>query len=110
MMPGKHWSLLPALHKARVAPHNHPSLNHPNILSYILWTYVVPSRRINYDGTPYTNPGLGGEAGDDVPWHYATTSLNATTADPNAQKELDGYGDDNVGPFGKNASVHAKAG
>lgn len=41
MMPGKHWSLLPSLHAEKVAPTNHPALNHPNILSYVLQTFVL---------------------------------------------------------------------
>mmetsp|Transcript_38218 Transcript_38218/g.94610 ORF Transcript_38218/g.94610 Transcript_38218/m.94610 type:complete len:316 (-) Transcript_38218:163-1110(-) len=59
MMPGKHWSQLPQLHEQRVASHNHPFLNCPDILGYLGRTFLAPwGRRTNYDGTPYVDPPL----------------------------------------------------
>mmetsp|Transcript_28873 Transcript_28873/g.84645 ORF Transcript_28873/g.84645 Transcript_28873/m.84645 type:complete len:370 (-) Transcript_28873:103-1212(-) len=93
MMPGKHWSQLKRLHDTKVAPVNHPSLDHPNILRYLFVTFVLPTPRTNYDGTPYVNPGIHGELGPDKPWHYSQDSLNATGSDPRQQREVSGFGE-----------------
>ncbi len=56
MEPGLHWSLLPAEHKKRVAPHIHPALDQPSLLFYALKAYVFPGRRLRYDGKPVVLP------------------------------------------------------
>jgi fatty acid desaturase len=64
MEPGLHWSLLPAEHARQVAPHIHPSLDQPNILAYLLRTFVWPGKRSTYDGKPLILP----EEGPDEEW------------------------------------------
>ncbi|MCG3173976.1 MAG: hypothetical protein GMKNLPBB_02193 [Myxococcota bacterium] len=62
--PGLHWSLLPAAHAERVAPHIHPNLDQPSLAGYIFKTFVWPGKRLRYDGTPLVLP----EEGPDESW------------------------------------------
>lgn len=50
MEPGLHWSLLPAEHKKRVAPHIHPNLDQPSLPLYLFRTFGIPGKRVRYDG------------------------------------------------------------
>ncbi|EYF05310.1 fatty acid desaturase family protein [Chondromyces apiculatus] len=59
MEPGLHWSLLPAAHAQRVAPHIHPNLDQRSLLAYLFSTFVWPAKRLRYDGTPLVLPGEG---------------------------------------------------
>src|SRR5262249_38972172 len=57
--PGLHWSLLPAEHDKRIAPHIHPNLDQPNFVLYLWRTFVWPGRRLAYDGAPVALPAEG---------------------------------------------------
>jgi fatty acid desaturase len=56
MEPGLHWSLLPAEHRKRVAPHIHPNLEQPSLLLYLFRTFGLPGKRLRYDGAPLVLP------------------------------------------------------
>jgi fatty acid desaturase len=58
-IPGKHWSLLPAAHAARIAPHIHPALDQPSLFGYIFRTVIYPGKRVRYDGSPLVISGEG---------------------------------------------------
>jgi fatty acid desaturase len=64
LVPGLHWSLLPAEHARRVAPFIHPSLDQPSLLAYVFRTFVWPGQRVTYDGRPLVLP----EEGPDEEW------------------------------------------
>lgn len=57
--PGLHWSLLPAAHAARIAPHIHENLDQKNILVYLWKTFFWPGKRVRYDGSEYILPPEG---------------------------------------------------
>ncbi len=63
MTPGLHWSVLPAAHAEKVAPHIHPNLDQPSLLVYLFKTFLLGRRR-TYDGKPYAPT----TAGVDDPW------------------------------------------
>ncbi|MCB9788994.1 MAG: fatty acid desaturase [Deltaproteobacteria bacterium] len=83
-IPGLHWSLAPARHQERIAPHIHPALEQPSMAAYLWRTFIWPGKRIRYDGTPYVLPG----ALTDEPWapspgqHIPDLSLGAESYDP----------------------------
>ncbi|MDX2013008.1 MAG: fatty acid desaturase [Myxococcaceae bacterium] len=52
LMPGLHWSLLPAFHAEHVKPTLHPALDEPSLGAYVFRTYVWPGRRLTFDGRP----------------------------------------------------------
>lgn len=52
MVPGLHWSLLPAAHAERVAPQIHPALDQRSLTVYLWKTFVYPGRRVRFDGRP----------------------------------------------------------
>lgn len=56
MHPTLHWSLAPEAHAKEVAPFIHPNLEQRSFLLYLIRTYVIPGKRLNYDGTPYVLP------------------------------------------------------
>jgi fatty acid desaturase len=62
--PALHWTKLPEVHAAELAPHVHPSLDQNNFLAYCWRAYVWPGRRLKYDGTPFVLP----EEGPDEEW------------------------------------------
>jgi len=64
--PGKHWSLLQALHDRELKPFIHPNLDQINILTYIWRTFVWPGIRVDYTGKPLVLP----PAQPDEPWFY----------------------------------------
>lgn len=64
MQASLHWSLLPAAHAERVAPHIHPNLDQPSILAYLWRTFVWPGERLTFDGRPVVLP----EEGPDEDW------------------------------------------
>lgn len=57
--PGLHWSLLPAEHEKRIAPHIHPNLDQQNIVLYLWRTFGWPGQRVTYDGKPLQLPDEG---------------------------------------------------
>ena len=59
MKASLHWSLLPAAHAEKVAPHIHPALDRKSLLGYLWTTYFWPSRRVMFDGSPYVLPDEG---------------------------------------------------
>ena len=87
MMPGVHWSLTKAKHDAIVKPHIHPNLLEPTIIGYVWRVHLSGRRRVNYDGSPYTDPGINTEDGPDEPWFYEQASLNASGSNPDEQLE-----------------------
>ena len=48
--------------------------------------WVLGRTRTNYDGSPYTNPGINTEDGDDEAWFYEQASLNADGSNPDEQQ------------------------
>lgn len=58
-IPGLHWSLAPAAHAEKIAPHIHPNLDQPSMLAYIWRTFFVPGERLRYDGAPVVLPDEG---------------------------------------------------
>jgi fatty acid desaturase len=52
LMPGLHWSLLPAFHAEHVAPRLHPALDEPSLAAYVFRAYVWPGTRVTFDGRP----------------------------------------------------------
>lgn len=52
MMPGLHWSLLPAYHAEHLAPTIHPALDQPSLLAYLFKAFIWPGKRVRFDGTP----------------------------------------------------------
>mmetsp|Transcript_39640 Transcript_39640/g.83132 ORF Transcript_39640/g.83132 Transcript_39640/m.83132 type:complete len:109 (-) Transcript_39640:187-513(-) len=87
MMPGVHWSMTREKHEALVAPHIHPNLLEPSIIAYLVRTFLSGGRRLNYDGSAYTNPGINTEDGPDEPWFYAQAALNASDSNPDKQSD-----------------------
>lgn len=65
MYPGMHWSILKREHERLVHPHIHPSLEQPNLLRYLVVTYLLPGGRVMYDGSPYKMP----PPSEDEPWY-----------------------------------------
>lgn len=63
-VPGLHWSLLPAAHAEKIAPHIHPELDQPSLIAYCWKAYVYPGKRLRYDGEPVAFP----EEGPDEEW------------------------------------------
>jgi len=55
MIPGLHWSLTPAAHAEKVAPHIHPNLDQKSLLAYCFQAFILGRRR-DYLGNPYTPP------------------------------------------------------
>lgn len=82
-IPGLHWSLAPAAHAERIAPHIHPALEQKSMAVYLWRTFVWPAKRIRYDGTPYVLPPKVA----DEPWapapgqHIPDLSLGAESYD-----------------------------
>ncbi|MET0389662.1 MAG: fatty acid desaturase [Polyangiales bacterium] len=64
MIPGKHWSLLPAAHAEQVAPFIHPELDQRSLLVYCWKAFVYPGKRVRFDGTPV----VIAEEGPDRDW------------------------------------------
>jgi fatty acid desaturase len=56
MKPGLHWSLLREEHERVVHPFIHPSLEQRSLLAYIWRTFILPARRMTYDGRPIELP------------------------------------------------------
>lgn len=54
--PSMHWTLLPAAHAERIAPHIHPNLDRPSLLGYLFESTIWPGKRLRYDGTPLVLP------------------------------------------------------
>lgn len=52
MHPSLHWSKLPAAHASELRPNLHPSLDRTSLLAYLFEAYVLPGKRLRYDGTP----------------------------------------------------------
>ncbi len=61
--PGLHWSLLPAAHAEKIAPHIHPNLDQPSLLLYVLKAFVFGQRK-DYLGNLLVLP----EEGPDEEW------------------------------------------
>ena len=59
--PGLHWSLLPAAHAARIAPHIHENLDQQNILVYLWKTFFWPGKRMRYDGSEFILPPVAAD-------------------------------------------------
>ncbi len=59
-----HWSLLPAIHAEKIAPHIHSALDQESLLAYLWRTYLWPGKREMYDGSPLVLP----EDGPDEDW------------------------------------------
>lgn len=57
--PGLHWSLLPAAHAQRIAPHIHPSLDQRSLIVYLFRTFVWPGKRLRHDGSEVVLPAEG---------------------------------------------------
>jgi fatty acid desaturase len=62
--PGLHWSLAPEAHAREIAPHIHPALDQKSLLGYLFTAFVLPGKRVRYDGTPLVLP----EEGPDEDW------------------------------------------
>lgn len=62
--PGLHWSLLPEVHQKLIAPYIHPALDQASLVGYLFRTYILPGRRVRYDGAALELP----PAGDDEEW------------------------------------------
>jgi fatty acid desaturase len=52
LMPGLHWSLLPAYHAEHIKPTLHPALDQPSLARYAFCTFIWPARRLTFDGKP----------------------------------------------------------
>ena len=54
-----HWSDLPKMHAMIIAPHIHPALVQPSLISYVFRTYFWPGKRVRFDGAelPPVDPG-----------------------------------------------------
>jgi fatty acid desaturase len=72
LRPTLHWSLLPLAHERLVAPHTDARLIVPSFLAYAFRTYVLPGRRLRFDGRSLPPK----DAGKDRPW-YGPSSLPA---------------------------------
>jgi fatty acid desaturase len=71
MVPGMHWSLLPAAHAARVAPTIHPELAQASLAVYLFKAFVYPGRRVGFDGKPVIVEVDGG----DLEWVQPTDAV-----------------------------------
>jgi len=49
-IPGLHWSLLPEEHAKSIAPYIHKELDQQSLLVYGIKAFVIPGRRVRYDG------------------------------------------------------------
>jgi fatty acid desaturase len=63
-VPHLHWSLLPAYHQEKIAPHIHPNLNRVSLLSYLWEMHIWPGKRLDYLGNPLQLPPKR----DDADW------------------------------------------
>lgn len=61
MMPGLHWSLLPAMHAEKLAPFIDPRLDQRSFLAYLFRTFFWPGHRVRFDGSPLELPALTGD-------------------------------------------------
>ena len=59
-----HWSLTPQAHAEEIAPHILPTLDVPNMGTYIWRTFVYPGIRLDMHGRPLVLP----EEGPDESW------------------------------------------
>lgn len=64
MHPSLHWSEAPAAHARELLPHIDPRLDQKSMPAYCLRAYVLPGKRVNYDGTPVVLPAPR----EDEPW------------------------------------------
>jgi fatty acid desaturase len=99
MKPGVHWSLTKQQHDDLVKDNIHPNLNQRSILWYMVKTHFLGQPRVNYDGTPYENPGINSEDGDDMAWFYEQASLNADGSNPDEQRKEGASFDEAVGLY-----------
>lgn len=61
LVPGLHWSLLPAAHAERVAPYVDPRLDQQNYVTYIWKNFFWPGKRQMFDGSPVILPEPTGD-------------------------------------------------
>jgi fatty acid desaturase len=54
--PAMHWSLGKAAHARDVVPHMHPALDEPSLVRYLWRAFVLPGKRLRYDGAPVELP------------------------------------------------------
>ncbi len=47
-----HWSLLPEYNEKYIKPNTHPNLQLDNFLKYLIKTYLIPGKRVDYLGNP----------------------------------------------------------
>lgn len=52
LIPGLHWSLLPAYHAKHLAPTIHPALDQRSLVAYVFKTFIWPGKRLTFDGKP----------------------------------------------------------
>jgi len=62
--PRMHWSLLPEVHAAEVAPYIDPRLDQTSLIAYCWTTYIWPGKRTTFDGKPF----FPEPAGEDDNW------------------------------------------
>lgn len=72
MRPALHWSLLPEVHARDVRPHLDSRLEQPSIPAYCFRAYILPGKRMNYDGTPV----VLGPPREDEPWVPGALGIN----------------------------------
>ncbi len=77
MHAGLHWSLTPAAHAAELAPFIDPRLDQSSLFAYCFKAYILPGRRMRYDGTPV----VLGPPREDEPWIEASVREGTVVAD-----------------------------
>ena len=59
--PGLHWSLTPKAHAEIYAPHIDPRLDQKSMLAYIVKAFIIPGKRVTFDGRPLVLPPAGSD-------------------------------------------------
>ena len=60
-VPGLHWSLTPAAHQERYVGHIDPRLDQKSMFLYLVRAFILPGRRLTFDGKPVELPPEGSD-------------------------------------------------
>ena len=79
--PGLHWSLLQQAHAERIHGKIDPRLEQKSLLAYVFKTFLLPGKRLRFDGTPVVIPADEGPDLDWVPRPGTTPEIGAVAGE-----------------------------